>query len=67
MEEQMVHNIWDGRAMIVKSAWHSEGVRVNNVQTAAEAIKQARLDYIIEKRPVFVDYEGEKITSERRK
>jgi phage/plasmid-like protein (TIGR03299 family) len=60
----MAHNIYEGRAMIVRSAWHNEGVRVDAVQSSAEAIKLARLDYQIEKHPVYVEFGGQKISSE---
>jgi phage/plasmid-like protein (TIGR03299 family) len=55
----MAHNleIRDGQASFVKvgqRAWHGLGTLVEEAMTAEQAIKIARLDYTVEKKPVYV-------------
>lgn len=56
----MAHNleIRDGKASFAakgEKAWHGLGTYVENAMTAEECIKLARMDWEVEKRPLFVE------------
>lgn len=56
----MAHNleIRDGQASFVakgEKAWHGLGTYVENAMTAEECMKLARMDWEVEKRPLFVE------------
>jgi phage/plasmid-like protein (TIGR03299 family) len=49
---------------VKQPAWHGLGTVVPELLTSAEALKQAKMDYSVEKTPCIVNIAGEQITSE---
>jgi phage/plasmid-like protein (TIGR03299 family) len=61
----MAHNIHKDKMVCVGTAWHDVGVRVEKEMTAVEVIQKAKLDYKVEKLPLYCKTaEGKEIKSD---